>query len=298
MDPQTPSIEPATDEGRSPGLCAERTDERIRIFRQGLETPILTQHAAPNKRPFIHPILAPDGVGALTENEPRHHIWQHGLYVGLNAVNGVGFWTEGRSENKDDDGSFHPGPLVSPQLKGDCVGWFVSTEWRSPRGEPMLNETQSWEFCDRQKEFALDLSWSVRALTDLVFGQYAYGGLFLRMPYRTALGGRAVNSEGATNQDAEAKRARWVALEMPIPGREECEQPVCSIAMLDHPSNMDHPVPWRVDRTLGVAPSRCIAGEWKLAAGKSSNCRYRLLIRCGGLDPKRIEDEWKRYAAE
>ena len=297
MDPKTRITELARDADQRPGLRADHTNERLRIFRQGLAIPILTQHAAPDQRPFIHPILAPDGVGELTENEPGHHKWQHGLYVGLNAINGIGFWTEGRLEqNKDHDGTFHPRPLDPPRLKGSCVGWLVNAEWRSPRGEPMLNETQDWEFHDQQKELRLDLFWSVRALTDLVFGQYAYGGLFLRMPYRPALGGRAVNSEGVSNQDAEARRARWVTLEMPIPGREGCQEPFCSIAMLDHPRNPGHPVPWRVDGNLGVAPSRCITGEWRLRAGESQDCHYRLLIRCGGVEPKRIEDEWKLFA--
>lgn len=299
MDPQTRIIEHDEEGGGHSGLRVDRTDERLTIFRQGLAAPILTQHAARNKRPFIHPIMAPDGVGELTENEPGHHKWQHGLYTGLNAVNGVGFWTEGLLEqNTERDGTFHPRPLALPQLKGNRVEWRVNAEWRSPRGEPMLSETQAWDFRDRRTTFLLDLSWSVRALTDLVFGQYAYGGLFLRMPYRPALGGRAVNSEGESNQAAEAKRARWLALEMPIPGREGFQEPVCSIAMLDHPRNPQHPVPWRVDETLGVAPSRCIAGEWRLGAGDSQTCRVRLLIRCGKAEPKHIDDEWQRFADE
>ena len=45
----------------------------IEIYRKGGESPILTQHARPNHRPYIHPIIAPDGKGVLTEYSPSHH---------------------------------------------------------------------------------------------------------------------------------------------------------------------------------------------------------------------------------
>ena len=45
-------------------------------------TALLEQHAAADHRAYIHPLMAPDGKGVYTENEPKHHPWQHGLYVG------------------------------------------------------------------------------------------------------------------------------------------------------------------------------------------------------------------------
>lgn len=70
------------------------TDHQLAIARSPLTTPLLVQQARPHHRPYIHPILAPDGCGVLTEDAPPHHPWQHGLYVGLNDVNGVGFWMD------------------------------------------------------------------------------------------------------------------------------------------------------------------------------------------------------------
>ena len=60
---------------------------------------------------------------------------------------------------------------------------------------------------------------SLTAFCDLTFGEYAYGGLFLRMPYKRDLGGEAINSEGQTNRDAEGQRAQWVSVSIPIEGR-------------------------------------------------------------------------------
>jgi len=275
------------------GLRAECTDRRLRIFRTGLKSPVLTQHARRDWRPFIHPILAPDGVGELTEDGAGgHHDWQHGLFIGLNDVNGVRFWME----EDGVDGTFHPKPLLVQIHDERSVGWTVNSEWRSPSGVPMVAETQKWLFRDEGTEFILDLSWTLRGLIDLVFGQYAYGGLYLRSPYRSDSGARVLNSEGASNLDVDGQRARWAVVEQPIPGREQCRGAVCSVAMLDHPANPEYPVPWRVDRHVGVAPSRCIAGAWRLGRGESTLCRYRLLFRCGKADRERIEAVWRTFA--
>jgi hypothetical protein len=277
-------------------LRAEHTRERIALYREGLDNPILTQNAATDKRPYIHPILAPDGVGEVTENQPGHHLWQHGLYVGLNDVNGVGFWEEGLGSHRDTDGSFHPHPLATPTVSGRAASWNVVTDWKAPDGSPMLTETQSWRFTANSATLLLDVDWTLAATIDLRFGKYAYGGLFLRMPWRRETGGDVLNSEGSnSHQTAEAQRARWVALSMPVPGR---ETGLVGVAFFDHPSNPEHPNPWRVDGNLGITPSRCIAGEWRLPAGAHSVNRYRLYIYTGAIDSDAIEAEWRRFAQE
>jgi len=278
-------------------LHAELTPGSLRILRPGHTAPLLTQSAQPDKRPYIHPILAPDGIGALTENEPGHHLWQHGLYTGLNDVNGAGFWTEGlHKDNVATDGSFHPRAFGAPRVDGTRVFWDVDCEWRSPQGGKLLEETQSWRFEDHESYFLLDLTWTLVARTDVAFGQYAYGGLFLRMPFREGCGGAALDSEGRTNSACEAQRARWVSISMAIPGREKLPTRECGIALFDHPANPEHPVPWRVDGQLGVAPSTCIAGAWKLERNEQARFWHRLFIFLGRGEPKRIEAEWQRFA--
>ncbi|MBC8138064.1 MAG: PmoA family protein [Fibrella sp.] len=279
----------------NPILHAVHTPERIAIYRPGLDSALLTQCATTDHRPYIHPILAPDGVGELTENEPGHHLWQHGLYVGLNDVNGVGFWTEGLTGRKDRDGTFHPQPLLPPTATADRASWEVTSEWRTPAGEPMLTETQKWSLEDRGDFLVLDMQWHLQAQTDLRFGKSSYGGLFLRMPWREGNGNQLLTSESAISpHDAEGQRARWVAVAMPIPGR---DTGVAGIALLDHPSNPEHPAPWRVDGNYGIVPSRCIAGEWLLPEGEVSTNRYRVFAFTGEISHDTIEAEWRQFAA-
>lgn len=275
-------------------LHAVHSPEQIAVYRSGL-LPLITQHAVSNHRPYIHPLLAPDGVGELTENEPKHHLWQHGLYVGLNDVNGVGFWTEGLTRSPEHDGSFHPIPLAPPEIVGNQARWNVVTEWRAPDGHAMLTETQKWSLEDRNQTLVLDLEWELQARIDLRFGKYGYGGLFLRMPWRAGTQTELLTSEGATHpDDAEGKRARWIALSMPIPERTTGP---AGIAILDHPSNPEHPSPWRADDNYGIAPSRCIAGEWHLPRESTTVNRYRVFVYVGDIANDSIEAEWVRFAA-
>ncbi|MDQ3247792.1 MAG: PmoA family protein, partial [Chloroflexota bacterium] len=264
--------------------------------RNSAAQPLLVQHAAPDQRPYIHPILAPDGQSVLTENAPAHHPWQHGLYVGLNAVNGVGFWTEGLKGPRN-DGTFHPHPVEEPLVRGTQVQWSVRTDWRAPNGTALLLEEQQWTFIDHADSYDLQLDWQLTARVDLTFGQSAYGGLFLRMPYRAEAGGEVVNSEGQTNDEAEAQRARWVAVSMPLAGRTpEMEQPWAGIAILEHPNNRKFPTPWRIDNQLGIGPSPCIAGAWQLAAGAIAQTRYGLFVFCGRIQPAAVEARWTLFS--
>lgn len=267
------------------------TTNSIQIFRSNQTEPILVQQAQPNCRPYIHPIVAPDGRGVLTENAPPHHPWQHGIYVGLNDINGVGFWEEGLRGNPA-DGSFHPKALKEAREDNNQVSWEVETEWRDPQGNAMLTEIQQWQMQDNGDTYEIDLTWTLLAETDLVFGRYDYGGLFLRMPYRNEWGGEALNSEGHMNDGAEGQRARWVACSMPIEGREG----MAGIAYMDHPSNIEHPVPWRVDGQLGISPSPCIVVEQKLKQGNSQINRYRIVVFNGNADQQILNNSWQAFS--
>ena len=268
--------------------------EQLAIHRSGTAAPLLVQHAPAHRRPFIHPLAAPDGVGALTEDMPAHHPWQRGLYVGLNDLDGVGFWKEGTGAADESDGTFHPAPLQAAVLPDGRVSWTVRTQWQAPGGAPVLAETQAWRLRDGGTYCELELDWTLEVLRATRFGQYPYGGLFLRMPYREATGGKVLNSEGLRGPaQTEGQAARWVALSMLLPGRQD----EAGVALLDHPANPGHPVPWRVDNQLGIAPSPCIAGAWSLEEGEASTSRYRLYLFCGPITPELIEAQWRAFAA-
>lgn len=267
------------------GNLAFGTGASFSITRDGRH--LLTQNLPAGRRAFIHPISAPDGYGILTEDLPGHHPWQRGLYAGFNLVNGIGFWRE-----QPGDGSFNARLIDGPTSIGDTASWTVQSDWSHPAdGSLMLTETQAWRFTPGETSYVIDLDWSLKAAIDIEIGQFMAGGLFLRMPYAPNRGARAVNSDGLENQDAETRRARWVAVEMPLIGRPDS----AGIAIMDHPDNPAHPTTWRVDGEFGISPSRVIAGPWQIPQQNTERYRYRLFVFCGSLVKDDVEASWDSF---
>ena len=272
----------------------EAAPDRVVVSDAASRAALIVQNIPADLRAHIHPIRVPGGTASVTEDAPSHHPWQHGLYVGLNDVNGAGFWHEGLHPRvSDDDGTFHP-RLVSADDSAGRAEWTVASEYRDKTASPLLEETHEWSFADLGDRYVLDLALTFRALTDVTFGRYDYGGLFIRMPFRPEVGGRAYTSEGLEGPVAEATRARWAAVQMPIEGADD----EVVVAIMDHPENREHPVPWRVDNELGIVPSVSIAGPWRLADGEAETFHYRVLVSAHPLEDAEIDSVWRDFAQE
>lgn len=273
-------------------LRVETDPERISVYAEGVDAPLLVQNAPAGFRAHIHPIAVPGGTLPVTEDAPDHHPWQHGLYVGFNDVNGAGFWHEGLHPRLSvDDGTFHPRLIGEATAHGSTAGWAVETEYRDKGGAALLVETQQWTFTDHGDHYVMDLVLTLHALINLTFGRYDYGGLFIRMPFRKEVGGLAYNSQGREGGDAEGQRAEWVATQMPIPGLDVD----VTVVITDHPGNREHPVPWRVDNELGVVPSVSIAGPWSLPEGTEEVFRHRVLVYPTPVTVDAIEMAWTDF---
>ncbi|MBY0526654.1 MAG: PmoA family protein [Gemmataceae bacterium] len=255
------------------------------VLRAGQDKPIFTYHAPVDGRPFVHPILAPDGKGILTESSPDHHKHQTGLYVGFTRINGRDYF-----HNRGAD-YWKRTELTSAKVDSNQASWAASYDLLGKDKEPALAVTEQWRLADRGSSYVIDLDWSGKALTDIVWEKYDYGGLFLRMPWRQKSGGEAVNSDNKKNGACEGQKAKWVNVGMPIEGRDDWG----NIAILDHKDNPTHPTLWRVDGQLGVGPARSRAGEWKLPKGEVVRFRYRFLVQTGKVDEEKIEAAWKDW---
>jgi len=267
--------------------------QTLEIRGPASDGPLLIQRATPPLRPCLHPLAAPDGDGTLTEDRPGHHPWQHGIYTGMHGVNGEEFWTE----RPDKDGSFNPSIQEQATDAFGAARWRVATPWIASDGRELLRETQAWSAAlDPDPPLCrLDLDWTLAAEEPVRVDQCAYGGLFVRMPWRPDRFHQVANSEGAGAQpDCEGRPARWVAVSLCPPDRQR-ESPV-GIALLEHPSSPEHPNRWRVDGQYGFSPSRCICGPWTLEKGETTVSRYRLVCFVGEIDPAFIDGEWRRFS--
>jgi putative heme-binding domain-containing protein len=259
----------------------------ISVYRTDSPNPILTQSASPGQRPFLHPIVAPDGKGVLTEFSPGHHKHQTGLYWGFTRVNGRDFFHNLKSDY------WKRNSVRILAQSGSSVSWQTSYDLLDSRSQPILTETQTWTMSSSNQEHILDLTWQGEGKSDVTIGKWKYGGLFLRMPWHNGeTTGEATNSNLLKNAEADEKRAAWVDLGMDIAGRDDWGH----IAILDHPKNSGFPQPWRIDGQLGIGPSRAILGDWKIPKGQTETIRHRFIIYTGKLNPPSLTKKWESYS--
>lgn len=260
----------------------------ISVFRSDGKEPILTQHAKKDVRPYIHPIVAPDGKGILTEYRPKHHLHQTGLYWGFKLVNGRDYFMNWQGDYWR---------RVSANViegKGQEVKWQTVYDLLDEKGNTILTETQNWSMQEQNGRFLLDLEWKGEAKTNITFGKFYVGGLFLRMPWHKGIQGEVTNAGGKRNKEAEAQRAIWTDVGIQVEGRND----MAHIAIFDHPDNQAFPTPWRVDNELGVGPSIQILGDWKINKGETEAIRYRLVVYTGDLNPVGLTRRWTEFIIE
>ena len=266
----------------------DKAEGQLTVHKTGHEEAILTHHARAGFRPYIHPIVAPDGKGMLTEYMPEHHKHQTGLYWGFTVMNdrdyfrnfGAGHW------------QYVSSTVVKAQ--GSQVAWQVVYNLLDEQGNPILEETQNWSMKMQNGKYILDLEWRGQARETVTIGAYYAGGLFLRMPWVSGVQGEVINAAGQRNNEAEAQRAIWTDVGIQVPGRDD----LAHIAIFDHPANNDFPLPWRVDGELGVGPCRAILGDWKIEKNQTEVIRHRLFIYTGKLDRETLTQEWKAFINE
>ena len=269
-------------------LREDAANGTISVFRPGEARALLTQNAGAEFRPYLHPLVAPDGRGIMTEFSPGHHKHQTGIYWGLTRLNGrdyfhnpgQGYWRRVSAQ-----------PVIK---EGEEVKWTTVYELLDEAGSPIMRETQLWAMRDLGDRYLLDLEWKGEAVVDLTVSKYEYGGLFVRMPWRQGMDGAVVNSARQRNSRANGERAVWVDVGLKLEGRDD----FAHIAIFDHPLNNGYPLPWRVDAQLGVGPSRATTGDWRIARDKQATFRHQLLVYTGAFNDLAVDEAWKAYTGE
>ena len=284
------------------------------IFRKGDTLALVTQNMKPGFRPYIHPIMAPDSRVELTEYSPEHHLHQTGLYWGFTRVNGTGatpeeiekwFYNPDKPEDirqKLGRDFFHNPGLGYWQKdtaevlirQGKEVKWQTVYSLLDASKSPILRETQTWIFTEKDGKFFMNLEWDGEALIDITVNEFDYGGLFLRMPWKTGSKAAIVNAARQKNEKANGQRAMWIDAGMEIEGLDEWGH----IAIFDHPGNKGYPQPWRVDSQFGTGPVLAKLGDWKIRKGETITFRHQIVAYTGDLDEVKMNDLWGDYVGD
>ncbi len=306
--------EKASTDNKVASFRIEQNDTEIKVFLAGGSAVLATQNAKPDFRPYIHPITAPGSAVSLTQFSPGHHKHQTGLYWGFTRVNGAGATAEELKKdfynrNKPADiqkkigrDFFHnPGgdhwQKVSAEVlisKGTEVQWKTVYNMLDEDKNPILKETQTWTFEEKDGKYLLSLQWQGEALIDFTVNEFQYGGLFLRMPYKKSIPAKVVNAARQSNRKADKQRAMWVDTGMQIDGLEEWGH----LAIFDHTENQGYPQPWRVDKQFGVGPSLGLLGDWTINKGETKIFQHQIVAYSGALDETEIDNLWADYVGQ
>lgn len=286
----------------------------LSIFREGETKALVTQNAKPDFRPYLHPIMSPDGKNSLTEYSPGHHKHQTGLYWGFTRVNGQGapkdtlkkwFYKPdkpaeisaaiGRDFFHHPEGDYWKRKSVSIiDTVGAAVSWQTVYGMLDESGGAILEETQTWTMREKGGKFYLELDWQGKALEDITINEFDYGGLFLRMPWKKGIEGQAVNAARQRNEKSEGQRAMWVDVGMEMEGRENQGH----IAIFDHPQNNGFPQTWRVDGQLGIGPVRARMGDWHIKKGMTEQIQHLILAYTGEMGDLEMKSVFDEYSGE
>ncbi|MBX2871624.1 MAG: PmoA family protein, partial [Saprospiraceae bacterium] len=162
----------------------KESGDLIQVFQKDGDIALVTQNAKEDLRPYLHPILAPNSSASLTQFSPGHHKHQTGLYWGFTRVNGTGadeatlkewfYKPDKPAEIKSQIGRdffHHPEGSHWKKVKsailvaeGAQVKWQTVYQMLDESQKPILEETQTWTFSQREDKHLLSLEWQGKAL--------------------------------------------------------------------------------------------------------------------------------------
>ncbi|MEA3209606.1 MAG: hypothetical protein QOE70_2663 [Chthoniobacter sp.] len=266
---------------------------QISFQREGVE--IARYHyGADNPRPFIFPVIGPAGR-SLTRmghpHDPETHSHHNSVWISHQQVNGVNFWEDRRG-----------GPRIEQQRlgqleDGDTAASFeVLNAWLDKDGKAVLHERRrvsAQNLPNAEWLLLLDLQLEARD-GEVTLGETAFGPIGVRMAKTIGVhdgGGTIRNSEGGVDEaGCFRKPARWVDYSGPItPSASE------GIALLDHPANPHHPVPFHVRDDGWMGAALTFPGALTIKTGELLRLRYALYIH-SSQPAEAIEARWQDFA--
>jgi len=262
-----------------------------------------------NFKPRFYPLTAPcarmgdiDGdhtvyPKSITDDSPPDHIWHRSLWYACGDLNGVDFYLENGGEGRIVHGEF--ADLFSGPLFG---GFREQLRWVAADGRELLEDERSFMIYRLKGQLRMfDIEAAFTALDEPVtFGQTNENALPL---IRVADvidewdGGTITLADGTTGgKECFGKRSPWADCSGPLV-RRGGEPEVYGIAMLDHPSNRNHPSAWFA-RSYGPLGTNLpfFDGALTLRPGETWRLKHRVIVHAGDPWQAGIPDRFAEYA--
>lgn len=305
-------VEPdAQDEGESPweirlegALKLSHGGKPVLVYNTDLVGQSDHDNAYEPRNAYIHPAYTPKGATITGDFSRLSHPHHRGLFLAY---------------TKTETGDLHPdfwniqggsGRIRFDRLEETTVGpvsaRFISRHlWEALRREedPLVVLDERWEvevFSPPGTPYWLiELTSTQTAVGhSMRLPPYRYGGMAYRGPDSFFPEGVEIarTSEGLDRVSGDQKPARWVDLTGPI---RDGSTEYGGAAILDHPSNRNHPTPARIHPTR--IPFFCFTPshdrEIVLPVGEPVVFRYRVILHDGKPDEQLNERLWRDFAA-
>lgn len=306
------------------GVTLHQQDENGRsvVYYGGLLQTIY-RYGMPNYRPYFAPNVAPAGrpgsgvsstdgsqPKSITDDGPPDHTWHRSLWYACGDLNGVDFYLEPAAMNEN------YGPHVGTgygRIMHRSFDWTVSgpvwggfqqrAQWVAPDGSVLLDDVRRFRMYRLKGRIRL---WDIEAAFTphegaVTFGQTNENALPL---VRVADiidewdGGTVSLSTGVKGSpECFGQRAEWADCSGPFSRATGHEPEIYGIAILDHPSNRNHPNAWFV-RGYGPLGTNLpfFDGPLTLQPGETWELRHRLYIHQGYADEGGVAARFDEYA--
>lgn len=257
-------------------------------------------------RPFLHPVATPAGH-VLTREAPPDHPWHHGLWFAVKYVNGENFW-----EEYGEFGVVRPDGEPVVETGGDRVRVSHRLSWIRPDGRSVaIVEDRALTHVvlgpSAGDAYAIDVDVTLVPTADTVLDRTpfttwgGYGGLTLRGPGDWS-DTRLLLADGTVHDRVLGIRSPWCDLT----GSAGTGGPLAGVAVLDHPANPWHPVPWyastRADTYGGREWSNFLNaaflwhGPREVSAGTPLRIRHRVILHDGPVTADWLASRLAAYA--
>jgi hypothetical protein len=236
---------------------------------------------------------------SITDDSPPDHIWHRSLWYACGDVNGVDFYLENGGEGRTVHREF------TDLFSGPLFGGFRETlTWIAPNGKSLLDDVRTFTMYRLKgtlRMFDIGADFTARE-EPVTFGATNENALPL---IRVADvidewdGGTITLADGTVGgKDGFARRAEWADCSGPLARWEDGSPWTWGIAMLDNPSNRNHPNAWFA-RSYGPLGTNLpfFDGALTLAPGETWSLRHRIIVHEGTPEEAGIPARFSEYAA-
>ncbi|MBA4196343.1 MAG: hypothetical protein C0459_02205 [Chitinophaga sp.] len=270
-------------------------------------------------KPFLYPVYSPKGQLvtrgyplAPRDGEPVDHPHHTGIWFNYENVNGLDFWNNSfaiPSEKKNSYGSIKHTKITAIK-SGNEGNLTIEADWVDSKNNVLLKEKTNFVFSATATESFIDRYTTLTAEQDVAFADAKDGLLGLRVAKElqiptietkkftddkgivttvkaikdSTINGNYITSEGKEGDSAWSTRGKWCLLY----GKKNNE--MISIAIIDHPKNINYPTYWHA-RGYGLFAANPLGAKvfsngkqtlnYKLTKGQSVTFRYRIVVAGG-----------------